>query len=95
MDWIERLIEARMRDWERRVREGTAPPPPEQTALAPGLEVQLWQEILSLRALAAERPGEVGDLARCRDRETQLWILLERSGRPLAAARLQALLATT
>lgn len=97
MDWIERLVEARMRDWERRVREGTAPPPPEQTALAPGLEVQLWQEILALRALAAERPDPVRGqiLTRCRDRETQLWILLERSGRPLAAARLQALLSTT
>jgi hypothetical protein len=91
MDWLDQLVEARMRDWQRRVREGTAPPPPAQTALAPGLEVQLWSEILALRQLAAERPAERGPiLARSRDLETQLWILLERTGRPLAAARLQA-----
>jgi hypothetical protein len=91
MDWLEQLVEARMRDWERRVREGTAPPPPEATALAPGLEVQLWKEILALRQLAAERPADRDALrARSRDLETQLWILLERTGRPLAAARLQA-----
>lgn len=80
-----------MRDWERRVRDGTAPPPPESTALAPGLEVQLWTEILALRQLAAERPADADAIrARSRDLETQLWILLERTGRPLAAARLQA-----
>lgn len=96
MGWIDRLVEARLRDWERQVREGTAPPPPASTALAPGLEVQLWQEVLALRALAAERTGAEREevLGRSRDRETQLWILLEGSGRPLAAARLQATLAS-
>ena len=95
MDPLEQLVEARVRDWERRVREGTAPPPPEHTALAEGLEVQLWREILALRALAAERgPGPERDAltARRRDLEVQLWVLLERTGRPLAAARLQATL---
>lgn len=84
-----------MRDWDQRVREGTAPPPPEATAPAEGLEVQLWREILALHELAGERtgPARAEARSRARDRETQLWVLLERTGRPLAAARLQATLA--
>ena len=92
MDWLEQLVEARLRDWDRRVREGTAPSPPEASLLAPGLEVQLWREVLALHQLAAERPpGPERDAAAAgaRDREVQLWILLERTGRPLAAAQLQ------
>jgi hypothetical protein len=92
VDWLEQLVEVRMRDWERRVREGTAPPPPEGVALGEGLEVTLWREIVALRQIATERPpGPEREAAvrRSADLEVQLWLLLERSGRPLAAARLQ------
>jgi hypothetical protein len=92
MDWLDQLVEARFKDWERRVREDTAPPPPEVSPTeAEGLEIQLYREIVALRQIADERPAggerEVA-LARARDLELQLRVLLERSGRPLAAARI-------
>lgn len=95
MDWLDSLVEARMRDWERRVREGTAPPAPEPSELAPGLEVALWREIVSLHALADPASGEEREALsrRAQARELQLWVLLESTGRPLAARRLQGQLA--
>jgi hypothetical protein len=59
------------------------------------LELQLLEEALALRAQARgasdeERPAL---LQRAREAETRLLVLLETSGRPLAARRMAELLA--
>jgi len=95
MDPLDVLVEAQLRDWERRVRDGTAPAAPVATVSAEGLDAILWKEILALHEVAASLDPSAREaaLARARDRETQLWVLLESTGRPRAAAQLQATLA--
>lgn len=92
MDW-EKLAEARIREWQGRP-PGQRPPAPPAGSVRP-LELQLLEEALALRAQAgsasdAERPGL---LQRARAAETRLLVLLETSGRPLAARRMAELLA--
>lgn len=90
MDW-EKLAEARIQEWRARpaAERGSAPVAP----VAP-LELQLLAEVLELRALADAGPeAERRRLAqRAHDAETRLMVLLESSGRPLAARRIAELL---
>lgn len=93
---FDRLAEARIQDWIRRGR-----PHPKELATdlqGTSLEAQLLGEILALRQSASteDRPDARAHLLReASKRQTQLFVLLERSGRPLAAKaladRLQAL----
>ena len=93
MDPLDALVEARIRDWQRRARAGEAPPAPLTTAGDEGLESLLWKEIIALHAIAAGTGDTaVAARSRARARELQLWILLESTGRPRAAAHLRATL---
>lgn len=89
MGIFDRLAEARIQDWTRRGR----PHPKEVTEDLKGgtLESQLLGEIIALRQGAKAEPDDKARahlLAEARRREIQLFVLLERSGRPLAAKTL-------
>jgi hypothetical protein len=91
MDW-EKLAEARIRAWRARPAGQCAP-----AASGSGrpLELQLLEEALQLReqARATSDPAERSQLnQRSRQAETRLLVLLERTGRPLAARRFAELL---
>ena len=86
---FEGLAEARIRDWIRRGRP--YPPNLSEHLQAAPLESQLLGEIIALRQSAHGEPDSDARahlLAESRRREIQLWVLLERSGRPLAAKAL-------
>lgn len=92
MDW-EKLAEARIREW----RAQPAGQRPTQVPLGPvrPLELQLLEESLELRAQArgaSDAPERARLLQRAREAETRLLVLLESSGRPLAARRVAELL---
>jgi hypothetical protein len=90
----DQLAEARIQEWLRRP-EAEKLPPPEGAGTVPPLEVQLLQEILQLysEALAAKSPAAKGAaLRRASSEETRLFILLEKSERPLAAQHIAGLL---
>jgi hypothetical protein len=90
----QRLAEARIREWQQKPaaeRDSRATP---DEPFAP-LERQLLEEIIRLYhlAAAADRPGEAAALRRqAADHETHLMIILESSGRPLAAQHFSRLL---
>jgi hypothetical protein len=96
MDPFRLLAEARIREWlsrpeaERAQIEADAPAP-----VAP-LEVQLYDEALALYARARQTHDEDERralLERAARVETRLMVLLEESGRPLAAQKLAERLA--
>jgi hypothetical protein len=91
MDMFDRLAEARIRDWQERGRP-LASPGATSLGEAGNLETQLLAEIVALRAEART----VGDAAqqsalrkRARELKLQLMVLLESSGRPLAARQIE------
>ena len=90
---FEGLAEARIQDWIRRGR----PHPPQVSAALHGgtLESQLLGEIVALRQSARVEPDndlQSHLLGQARSRELQLLLLLERSGRPLAAKAMAELI---
>jgi hypothetical protein len=92
MDW-EKLAEARIREWQARPADGRCAPATSDSG--PPLELQLLEQALQLReqARATTDPAERSQLnQRSREAETRLLVLLERSGRPLAARRFAELL---
>ncbi|MDD9942712.1 MAG: hypothetical protein OXU20_16855 [Myxococcales bacterium] len=89
MGIFDQLAEARIQDWIRRGR----PHPKEVADELQGatLEAQLLGEIIALRqgARAEQDPEARAHLfTQARSREVQLSVLLETSGRPLAAKAL-------
>ena len=89
----EQLAEARIQEWLRRPAEQRGSPA--DAAIDPPLEVQLLQDVLQLyseamAATSAEAKAEA--LRRASSEETRLFILLEKSDRPLAAQHLASLL---
>ena len=90
----EELAEARIQEWLRAPRQGR-PRPTHDGPIVP-LETELLDEALELAREAselAEGPQREATLRQGVAVETRLLILLERSGRPLAAARVGELLA--
>lgn len=90
MTGMDKLAEARIRDWVQRGRPRTG-----HEVDVPSLETQLLQEIVDLRkkAKAALDPQERSEaLGRARSLRTQLVVLLEQTGRPLAARGVDRLL---
>jgi len=88
------LAEARIQEWLRRP-EAEKLPPPGDGGTVPPLEVQLLLDILQLytEALAAKNAAAKSEaLKRASQEETRLFILLEKSDRPLAAQHLASLL---
>ncbi len=96
MGVFERLAEARIRQWqarkpEDRVAHGGG-------AQVESLEVQLLNDIVALReqiANAMEDATREGLSKTARELEVRLMILLEQSGRPLAAQQLSERLSKT
>jgi hypothetical protein len=81
------LVEARIRDFRQRTLEGRTKPAPESTG-GESLEATLMSEIRELRKQAREAKDEEkmkSLLAEAQKLETQLMVLLESTGRPLAA----------
>lgn len=90
----ERLAEARIREWMERQKSEPASGPG-SAAPVPLLELQLLEEIRKLHAdaAAAREPAEAQALGRkAAALETRLLVLLESSGRPLAARHFEKLL---
>lgn len=93
MSRLNRLAEARIREWQnkqpqRRVRKGSA-----EAAAAQAdepLEVALLRQIEELHAKARSTTAPESEALskRARELETQLLVLLETTGRPLAAQHL-------
>jgi hypothetical protein len=84
------LLEARIREYHQRRAKGELRPAPERTGGEP-LETILMKKIRDLRKQAREARG-TGDeetrharLEEAQRLETQLMVLLESTGRPLAA----------
>jgi hypothetical protein len=91
MDMFDRLAEARIRDWQLRGRP-VAPAGAASVGAAENLETQLLSEIVKLRAEARATRDAAQQQAlrqRARDLKLQLMVLLESSGRPLAAAQIE------
>ena len=94
MGIFDMLAEMRINEWQKRSANRS---PEEQAAPVDSpvdetLEVQLYKEILQLREHAQE-PGVSGEerdlfMTKAGLLETQLMVLLENSGRPLAARNL-------
>jgi hypothetical protein len=90
----DQLAEARIQEWLRR------PEPERRTPVGDGgdvppLEVQLLQDILQLytEAVAAKSEAAKRDaLKQAAEQESRLFIILERSDRPLAAQHFAGLL---
>ena len=90
----EKLAEARIQEWLRAPQPGR--PRPTDDGLNVPLETQLLDEALELAREVSELPEGPQRETTLRQGvaiETRLLILLERSGRPLAAARIGELLA--
>jgi hypothetical protein len=87
MDFFSKLAEARIREWQQRPEKERADVASTPLSIAP-LEVQLFDEAMGLYARArstvdpAEREAALAAAARI---ETRVMVLLEESGRPLAA----------
>lgn len=80
------LTEARIREFKEREARGETRPAPDQTAGGESLEAQLSREIRALRKQAKAEPEQADELLKRASRlQTQLSVLLEQSGRPLAA----------
>lgn len=96
MGVLERMAEARIRQWQERRPEDRAVHGrglPTET-----LEVQLLNDIVTLREQITEAPDDTTRQAltkTARELETRLMILLEQSGRPLAAQQLSERLSKT
>lgn len=92
MNPFEILAEAKIRDWIARGRPAGNP----LHDLSEGsLEAQLLREIAALTAMAeqtAEAAERTALRRRARDLRTQLLVLLEKTGRPLAARRVEQML---
>ena len=89
----DQLAEARIQEWLH--RPAAQRPSAADAGVDPPLEVQLLQDILQLytEALAAKSAAARSEaLRRASQEETRLFILLEKSDRPLAAQHLAALL---
>lgn len=91
----EKLAEARIQEWLRRPRKDQ---PRQRDAAGPlvPLETQLLDEALELAREAHELPagpGRTGVIRRGAAVELRLLVLLESTGRPLAAQRVAELLA--
>ncbi len=95
MSMFDKLAEARIRDWQRR-----GCPNRKQALDSCGggnLESQLLQEIVALRAAAKKEADErvrAEVLEQARKLKVQLVVLLERTGRPLAARKIEGRLDT-
>lgn len=86
-----RLVEARIRDFHRRRERGETAPAPQHTLEGSSLEAQLVNEIRALRAQgrdASDQADRSERLKRARELETQLLVLLERTGRATLARTL-------
>lgn len=91
MGLFDRLAEARIREWQRERSPPQAAPPPDLRRSEEPLEVELLKRILEWRARARETqdPNEKSSLLkRAAAAQTQLLVLLETTGRPLAAQRI-------
>jgi len=96
MGVLERMAEARIRQWQERR-------PEERTAHGSGLptetlEVQLLNDIVALRDQITRATDDTTHQAltrTARELEVRLMILLEQSGRPLAAQQLSERLSKT
>ncbi len=90
------LTEARIREWQQRAPDTTKNK--QDTPTVPlsddPLEVQLFKEILTLLDKSSDEQTDSATLHELRAKagllETQLMVLLEQSGRPLAARQLAA-----
>ncbi|HTM44758.1 MAG TPA: hypothetical protein VL137_07370 [Polyangiaceae bacterium] len=89
------LAEARIREWQNERSKGRATKGDQLTTREEPLEVTLWKSWLDMhqRAKTANPAERQQLLQRCREIELQLLVLLERTGRPLAARRLAERLA--
>lgn len=91
MDPFDKLAEAKIRDWQSRGRPAASPNAVSMVD-AGNLESQLLSEIVKLRAQAraSSDPDQQHALGqRARDLKLQLMVLLESSGRPLAAQQIE------
>ena len=89
----DRLAEARIQEWLH--RPAGQRPTSADAGVDPPLEVQLLQDILQLYTEAVAATNEAARseaLKRASQEETRLFILLEKSERPLAAQHLASLL---
>lgn len=96
MDIFSKLAEARIREWQQRPeKEREAKAEGEGVNPAP-LEVQLFDEARALYA-KAQKSADAAEAAELRERaariETRIMVLLEESGRPLAAQQFARMLA--
>jgi hypothetical protein len=95
MDPWSKLAEARIQEWLKRPEKERAEAPREELTFAP-LEVQLLDDARALYAKAREAtdPLEQGRLRAAASRvETRILVILEESGRPLAAQEFARMLA--
>ena len=94
MDPWSKLAEARIQEWMKRPEKDREAPLHEALTLAP-LEVQLLEDARSLYA-QARAADEADEAARLREAaaqiETRILVLLEESGRPLAAQQFARML---
>jgi hypothetical protein len=88
MKRLDLLAEARIREWQK-ARSANASAAAAGSPAEP-LEVRLWNQIRALRGQARVATGPQQDELRktARALETQLLVLLETTGRPLAAAKM-------
>ncbi len=89
---LQALVEARIRDFHRRRDAGALPPAPDTTMAGSSLEAQLFSEARALWSRARFAvPDEAARLRRqAAALETQLVILLERTGRAILAESVSA-----
>jgi len=90
----QKLAEARIREWQRKPAAARDRGVQPEAAVTP-LEMQLLEEVMRLHemAAAAKEPATADALRRqATGVETRLLIVLESSGRPLAAQRFGALI---
>lgn len=95
MDPWTMLAEARMREWMNRPEKEREAAPAEALADVP-LEVQLVDDarLIYAQARGARDPAEAARLrAEAAEIETRIMVLLEQSGRPLAAQQFARVLA--
>lgn len=92
MGIFEKLAEARIRQWQEQSRaEPTQRAHPATTPTTDTLEVQLLNDIVALRERITTTTDDTERQAlskSARELEVRLMILLEQSGRPLAAQQL-------
>ena len=90
-DWLERLAEARIQDWQRRLAAGESVPAPPPLVFD-SWESQMVKQIVQLRrqATAADDPSEL--LAEATKLQLQLLVVVERD-RPRLARELERVIA--